>query len=368
MVKFLPQLVSNEGTGLDLRTYIASSKSYFKYDYLYSDSFQQKIINEMEENENYSIHRKAGFPNAVAVYFPQFVWLFYPFTLLEFKTAFFAFTFLSLLSIFISAFLVSKINKNISVYIILLFVFALKPTWYALVNGQPLFLATFFIIYSIYLLQNNKVILSAFVFSLSLFKPTLAVPFIFFYGLKNEWKWVSFVFLFGLFFNVFIVLNPFFILNFNGWKHNINSLFEYTLGYQQTNHLSINSTSIMVLISYFVKLNLGFLKIIPFVVLGIFIMMKKNWVKNHNFLSMILLTWFVFSHFLIYDLYFLLIIFLFSNDKQKFSTELLILFTTFLPMGLISDAIEMPWIKLYLPAILLIILLDKVWFKKLFSF
>lgn len=361
LTQFIKQY-KNEGlVTLDLRTYYLSTNLYWEGKNPYSDSLQIKI-NETYKKENLiNINRKAGFPHAVAVYLPQFTWEFFIFKSIHFKFLQWIQFVLNFLSLFFISWMVNKLNSKIKFFQVILSLLAFRGTWYALMNGQPMFLAISLIITACYFNEKNKKIASSIFFALAAFKVTFLLPFFAFFLYQKQFKLITYIAILILLFNVFPIVfysEPLELIN--QCLSNMSKLLEFTHVHNLINGLNIISTSITIPLVYFFDISLNTIKVISIVsLLILFLLLKNNGVKSGIVLTLFSLGVFTFSHFLIYDLMFLLIAYFLHFDKENDRFLLLSLLILAFPISKAVELTKIEGLYFYIPYFLFIILLIK---------
>ena len=159
--QFIKQYKQEGLVTLDLRTYYLSTNLYWNGQNPYSDSLQIEMNEKYKENKLIDINRKAGFPHAVCVYLPQFVWEFYVFKDINFNYLQWIQFLFNCISILFISWMVCKINSEYKFYFVLFSLLAFRGTWYALMNGQPMFLAIDLLLLAYYFYTKNKLLFSS---------------------------------------------------------------------------------------------------------------------------------------------------------------------------------------------------------------
>jgi len=350
-IQFFKQF-KNEGlVTLDLRTYYLSTELYWKGINPYSDSMQVILNDSYKERKLIEINRKAGFPHAVCVYLPQFVWEFFLFNKIDFKVLQWIQMLFNILSIIFISWMLSKLNSTVKFYNIVLTLFAFRGTWYALMNGQPMFIALNLLILAYYCYKKNKLLFSSVLFALAGFKVTFLIPFIGYFLYQKHYKLLSFIFLFLLMFNLLPVLyfsDPMALVK--QWLENMEKLFEFTHSYSQINGLNLISTSITIPLAYFIDISTQSIKLLSVIsMLFIFVLLKYNQVKPDRFLIVFSIAFFTFSHFLIYDLVFLILIHMLISNKINNYYNLGMLLFLAIPISKIVESVKIEALYFYIP-------------------
>lgn len=181
-----------ETKGLDFRTVYLGAKLLSENKNPYNDVALKNKWQEVLKDENITDHigLEPGLPDVPLLYQPYTLTLFVPLSWMPYKIALPVWQFictLSLLGLTIG-FIYSTHLNNIQKITVFVFATASTIIFPLILVGQPtaFFIATGFT--SIYFLEKNRALPSTVFLFLTIFKSTLAVPFVFYFILKKQWK------------------------------------------------------------------------------------------------------------------------------------------------------------------------------------
>jgi hypothetical protein len=340
---------------LDFRTYYLGAVAFQKFKTPYNENYNDFIWSQIRDSSHNSWNSNTGFPHATVVYSPSFISVFSLFTLLPFNIAKWVQLVFNITSIFFIAYLIQKINSAWKFKHILLAIFAFKGTWFALSNGQPLFMILFACIYSIYLIKTKKQnAMAGLILGIVSFKFTLILPIAISLLFQKNFKAFFSCVISTLLLNAFILaFNPSMFIE---WQNNIHKLWEF-VHQNHLNALNIISTGISSSLKIAFNIPNNILKIgFIFINLSLYILVYFSKSKQDYQLFALLLIGFIFGQHLIYDLLFVLCIYLIthSNNMKLNWTKTITIVLILLPLGKISEILKMEIIQLVLPIGLLI--------------
>jgi hypothetical protein len=353
--KWLIQFDNDQYHPLDFRTYYLGTSAFQKFKTPYNENNNDSIWSQYKDSNNNSWNTNTGFPHATVVYSPSFIHVFSLFTLTSFHTAKWIQLIINILSIFFIAILIHKINSDWQIKYILLAIFAFKGTWFALSNGQPLFMILLACIYSIYLIKiKNHTVLAGIFLGIVSFKFTLVLPIVIWLFFQKNYKSFFSCAISALVLNATVLAN-----NPNmyfEWQSNIQKLWEY-IHQNQFNALNIITTGISPTLKIGLNIPNNVLKLCLIIIsLTLYLLIYFSKTKQDSQLFALVLIGFVFGQHLLYDLLFVICLFLIThtNSIQLNFTKIVLMCLLLLPMGKISEILKMEFIHLALPIGLLL--------------
>lgn len=218
-------------------------------------------------------------------------------------------------------------------YRLLLILFGFKGTAIAILLGQPVLAALVFIAFA-YLLENKRPLLSGLLYAFAALKPSIALPFFLHLVAEKKWKNLIAFIITGLFLQIPVLLHfkedtPKIYLSWLGNMH-IQTLIPYSTDHQ---FLAGNLTSPF--ITLFQLTGFDFSPALPYLLLGSFLitlyLRLSERISENYALMILLLSSFMFSYHLFYDLI-LLSFFIPEFAKWRLWGKL-ILFSLFLPLN-----------------------------------
>lgn len=237
---------------------------------------------------------------------------------------------------------------------------AFRGTWFALDNGQPLIAITFIILLSLFLSkEKERPLLSGLLLGVVGFKFTLLIPIVLWLLLKNRFNTIAVLVIISMILNVPIIIqHPMYL---NTWMNNMNSMWQY-IHSGNLNGLNIINCNISSAVSTLIKLQADTIKTVSGVLyfLGLtftFYQLKLRKLLDYNALFILILTEICFGQHLMYDLLLPVSIFLLTKLKHNIWVELPLLLLLTIPVGSISDRLELPQMNYALPLMLLIYLI-----------
>lgn len=361
-LKWSNGFVKNKYLPIDFRTYYISASSYFKGYNSYKENANLKTWNELKYLDKESWKTHLGFPHAVPVYAPQYVWFFGIYTLLDFETAMWEQFVLNVLALFLIVFCIYKYNNSIATLFIIAIVFAFRGTWYAMDTGQPMLQVLAVCIFSLYLIdKKNLSYLPGILIGFVSFKFTLILPFALYLLCNKQYKILVIIAVTAAFLNTSALIysnHP--IELYTQWKSNIEALWAYPYSAEPFNGIAVISTNFNVALEHFFSINLNILKYSSMFILGILYILitltnlkKKN---SYNILFLSSLASMCFGQHLLYDILALICFRLLTiQESEKISIiEILLLILLILPIGSIAIKTGIPILHYALPFMLLL--------------
>ena len=360
IVKWGTHFYQNPYQPIDFRTYYLSSKSFFNLQNPYNDSVQSELWHQTAAEKQGHWKHNTGFPHAVAVYAPQFVWFFGLYNLFDFNTGKWVQWILNLLALVLIVFCIKQLQPQLKLILIVTGILAFRGTWYAMDTGQPLIQVLAICLWSIYLIEKQKKdILAAVLLAFVSYKFTLLIPVVFYLLVNRHFRLFSIYFFFVLILNTSALIfayAPFELIH--SWRENISRLWLYTHSFQTSNGLNIISTSLSVTLKYFFDLPLTIIQIMnTSLLLGAYAFSLYIGFRQSARAALLLacLTGLCFGHHLVYDLLALICFILVAKDEKlihHFSFYLLAIFML-IPIGSVADFSHLPFLNFLLPIIVL---------------
>ncbi len=263
-------------------------------------------------------------------------------------------------------------------WIIPLFILAFKSSFVAVVLGQPLLMSMAALMASWYFYLKNKDTLSGFLLGLAVVKVTICIPFIILFLINKKWKLLLFSAIFPFIgaISFYAYCGSFFI---NEMLANMAHQMQLNYAEHSITAVNTNLTEVGILFNYFFGTGYKFISGINIfmVVAGSLVLVWfyiKGFLKQYQFLALLIIWHFLFSYHLIYDC--LILIFLvplvktngngFDSLSPLVKTNgngyllwIILLAPLFIPVNGIFTNTD--WIKFHLPVTLLALFLYLVY-------
>lgn len=365
-LKWCNGFVKNKYLPIDFRTYYISASSYFKGYNAYKENANLNTWNEVKYLNKESWKTHLGFPHAIPVYAPQYVWFFGIYTLLDFETAMWEQFVLNILALFLIVFCIYKFTNSISTLFIIAIVFAFRGTWYAMETGQPMLQVLAVCLFSLYLIdKKNLCYIPGILIGFVSFKFTLILPFALYLLCNKQYKTLVIIAV------TVAILNSSALIYSNHpielyaqWKSNIEALWAYPYTAEAYNGIAIISTNFNVALEHFLSVNLNVLKFLSMFILGslFLLIFLTNWKKKpYYILFLASLASICFGQHLLYDILALICFRLLTiQESEKISIiETLLFVLLILPIGSIANMTGILVLHYALPFMLLLYCVER---------
>ena len=341
---------------IDFRTYYLGAKGFLVQMNPYSDQVQKMLWEQEEKKEKTTWQKNTGFPHAVVVYAPQFVWFFSIYNAFDFTYSKWVQLAINFCSVFLMVYIIKRLHPALNTLMVAASVLAFRGTWYALDTGQPMLQVLALCLLAFYLIEKkNLSFVPAVLLALVSFKFTLLAPVVFYLVWTRNFRTIS------LYVSMVLILNTLALICMPypadaiiAWRSNIDALWDYTHAYHSINGLTVISTSVFVPLAYFSEAGLKAVSLacIGAAYIGSYVIGKK--ISARAGMAAVCLAGLCFGHHLIYDILALICFLWIWNEKD--STDNYVFFalalTLLLPLGVIADQSGQPLIHFFLPFLL----------------